>query len=99
MIKISELQTKDVVNIQDGKRLGQVTDLDLNLKKGRVEAIVIPGSGRFFGLFGGGGNDYVIPWRNIVKIGKDVILVRLDDLGPTPFEQEPRREEYDPTLP
>jgi YlmC/YmxH family sporulation protein len=83
MVKISEFQEKDVVNILDGKNLGQVTDLEINLQAGRVEAIVVPGkgSGKFFGLFGGG-EEIIIPWHNIVKIGKDVILVRLDDVVP-----------------
>lgn len=81
MIKISEFQEKDVVNVVDGKNLGQVTDLEINLQIGRVEAIVVPGKGhgKFFGFFGGG-EDITIPWRNIVKIGRDVILVRMDDV-------------------
>ncbi|QDX95161.1 YlmC/YmxH family sporulation protein [Brevibacillus laterosporus] len=78
MVKISEFQTKEVVNIIDGKRLGQISDLEIDLKVGRVEAIVVPGEGRFFGLFAGS-NEHVIPWRNIVKIGKDVVLVRLEE--------------------
>lgn len=78
MMKISEFQTKDVVNILDGRRLGQITDLEINLNLGVIDAIVVPGQGKFLGLFGGG-NDLVIPWKNIVKIGKDVVLVRLDD--------------------
>lgn len=77
-MKISEFQTKDVVNILDGRRLGQITDLEINLNLGVIDAIVVPGQGKFLGLFGGG-NDLVIPWKNIVKIGKDVVLVRLDD--------------------
>ncbi|MBN6185925.1 YlmC/YmxH family sporulation protein [Aneurinibacillus sp. BA2021] len=83
MVKISEFQEKDVVNITDGKNLGQVTDLEINLQAGQVEAIVVPGkgNGKFFGLFGGG-EEITIPWRNIVKIGKDVILVRLEDVVP-----------------
>lgn len=83
MVKISEFQEKDVVNIMDGKNLGQVTDLEINLQAGQVEAIVVPGkgNGKFFGLFGGG-EEITIPWRNIVKIGKDVILVRLEDVVP-----------------
>jgi len=77
-MKISEFQTKDVVNILDGRRLGQITDLEINLKLGQIDAIVVPGQGKFLGFFGGG-NDLVIPWRNIIKIGKDVVLVRLEE--------------------
>ncbi len=78
MVKISDFQTKEVVNILDGKRLGQISDLEIDLRQGRIEAIVVPGPGRFMGFFSGG-NDVVIPWRNIVKIGKDVVLVRVDE--------------------
>lgn len=75
MIKISEFQTKDVVDVADGKRLGRVGDLELDLVEGRVRALIIPTGGRLFGLFSGGG-EIVVPWENIVKIGVDVILVR-----------------------
>lgn len=78
MMKISEFQTKDVVNVLDGRRLGQVTDLEINLKLGQIDAIVVPGQGKFLGFFGGG-TDIVIPWKNIIKIGKDVVLVRLEE--------------------
>ncbi|CAG7620961.1 hypothetical protein PAECIP111802_00702 [Paenibacillus allorhizosphaerae] len=78
-VKISDFQTKDVINIVDGKKLGQVSDLELDLRGGRIEAIVVPNSTRFFGLFGGT-TEVVIPWKNIVKIGMDVVLVKLDDL-------------------
>ncbi|WP_166243851.1 YlmC/YmxH family sporulation protein [Paenibacillus turpanensis] len=77
-MKISDFQTKDVINIVDGKKLGQISDLELDLRQGRIDSIVVPSQGRFFGLIGGG-TDVVIPWRNIVKIGMDVVLVRLDD--------------------
>ena len=77
-MKISDFQTKDVINIVDGKKLGQVSDLELDLRPGKIDSIVVPTVSRFFGMFGGG-NDVVIPWRNIVKIGADVVLVRLDD--------------------
>jgi YlmC/YmxH family sporulation protein len=77
-MKISDFQTKDVINIVDGKKLGQITDIELDLRIGRIESIVVPSNGRFFGFFGGG-TDVVIPWRSIVKIGADVVLVKLDD--------------------
>jgi YlmC/YmxH family sporulation protein len=76
-VKISDFQTKDVINIVDGKKLGQISDLELDLRNGRIEAIVVPSS-RFFGLFSGA-TDVVIPWKNIVKIGTDVVLVKLEE--------------------
>ena len=80
MIKISELQSKDVVSIADGKRLGQIGDLDIDLENGMIRAIIVPGQGKFLGMFGNG-QDYVIPWSQIVKIGADVVLV---EMRPTP---------------
>lgn len=76
MVKVSDLRNRDVINIVDGKRLGTICDLDLDLENGRVTAIIVPGASRLFGLFGGG-RDYVIPWQSIVRIGVDTILVEL----------------------
>ncbi|MDP9699445.1 MULTISPECIES: YlmC/YmxH family sporulation protein [Paenibacillus] len=88
-MKISDFQTKDVINITDGKRLGQISDLELDLKQGRIEAIVVPGYSRFMGLFGGG-TDLIIPWRNIVKIGSDVILVKMDEVKEQAYDERER---------
>jgi YlmC/YmxH family sporulation protein len=77
-LKISDFQTKDVVNIVDGKKLGQISDLEIDLRSGRIDSIVVPNAGKFFGFFGNG-TDVIIPWRNIVKIGMDVVLVKLDE--------------------
>lgn len=77
-MKISDFQTKDVVNIVDGKKLGQVSDLELDLRHGKIESIVVPTHTRFFGIFSNSGSDVIIPWRNIVKIGLDVVLVKID---------------------
>ena len=75
MVKISEFQIKDVVNVSDGKRLGNIGDIEINLTTGKIDAVVISGSGRVLGFFGKD-DDVVIPWKNIIKIGQDVILVR-----------------------
>jgi hypothetical protein len=41
------------------------------------------------GLFGGG-TDLIIPWRNIVKIGSDVILVKMDEMKETTYDERDR---------
>ena len=81
VVKTSDLRIKDVVNVADGRRLGPISDLELDLESGRITAIVVSGPGRVLGLFGRD-NDYVIPWERIHKIGVDVILVELDALNP-----------------
>jgi YlmC/YmxH family sporulation protein len=75
VLKTSELRVKDIINVLDGKRLGFVGDLELDLEQGRVQALVIPGHARWFGLFGRD-SDRVIPWSHVQKIGEDVILVK-----------------------
>lgn len=81
VVKTSDLRVKDVVNVRDGRRLGPISDLELDLESGRITAIVVAGGARLFGLFGRE-NDYVIPWERIQKIGIDVILVEVDAMGP-----------------
>ncbi|MEW6309024.1 MAG: YlmC/YmxH family sporulation protein [Bacillota bacterium] len=76
MIKTSDLRQRDVINILDGRRLGMMSDIEVDLENGRVTAIIVPGPGRVLGLFARDA-DYVIPWRSIRKIGIDVILVEL----------------------
>lgn len=78
MVRISEFQIKDVVNVADGKKLGNISDIDIDLQTGKIEAIIISGNGKIFGLFGKE-EESVIPWRNILKIGEDVILVRFKE--------------------
>ncbi|WP_017727220.1 YlmC/YmxH family sporulation protein [Halalkalibacterium ligniniphilum] len=87
MMKISDLQAKDIVNMENGKRLGTITDLDIQLTTGKIGALVIGGTGRVMGLFGKD-EEVVIPWKNIVKIGSDVILVEVPDT------MQPRRASF-----
>lgn len=76
MVKASDLREKEIVNVKDGSRLGHISDIEVNLQAGKIEAIVIPGPGRIMGFFGKN-EDYIIRWENIVKIGVHVVLVEL----------------------
>ncbi len=78
MVTISELRMKEIINLVDGKRMGFIQDFEINLEKNRIEAIVIPREGKFLKIFSRE-DDYYIPWRNIVKIGQDVILVDIKE--------------------
>ncbi|SFR15828.1 YlmC/YmxH family sporulation protein [Desulfoscipio geothermicus] len=80
MVKISDLRMREVINIADGRRLGPIKDIDINLEEGRINAIILPGhgggGGRFMGFLGRE-EEIVVPWQKIRKIGIDVILVDL----------------------
>jgi YlmC/YmxH family sporulation protein len=80
MLKVSEFQLKDVVNVADGRKLGNIDDFDINLDTGKIDAIIIGGMGRVLGFFGKD-EEVVIPWGDILKIGEDVILVRTKGIG------------------
>ncbi|MDA8443411.1 MAG: YlmC/YmxH family sporulation protein [Peptococcaceae bacterium] len=75
MLRISDLRMRDVVNVSDGRRLGFLKDIDIDLEMGKIKALVLPGQGKFWGLFNPRTDDVVIPWDKIRKIGVDVILV------------------------
>ncbi|MBQ9992169.1 MAG: YlmC/YmxH family sporulation protein [Firmicutes bacterium] len=76
MFCISELKNKDIVNSLDGKKLGYIKDVELNIQEGRVTGIIIPSSRSFISLFNRE-NDIIIKWQQILKIGVDVIIVEL----------------------
>jgi len=71
---VSDLKLKEVINVIDGKRLGAITDIEIDVESGTLTAIVVPGNGRFLGMFSRS-EDVIIPWGKINKIGTDVILV------------------------
>jgi len=73
-VRFSQLQCKEVICVTDGRRLGYISDIRLEVPEGMVMSIVVPGPCRFFGLFGRQ-DDYVIPWSCIRRIGPDIVLV------------------------
>ena len=73
-IRVTELSCKEVSCVADGRRLGFVSDVELEAPEGRVLAVLVPGPCRYFGVVGRH-EDYVIPWRCIKRIGPDIILV------------------------
>ena len=94
-LSFSQLRTKEVINTQDGRKLGRVCDIVLCYPENRWLGIVAP-NGRMFGLKK---NGLFIELRNIVKIGEDVILVNVGmprkqggKHVPPPSQAQPYRE-------
>lgn len=78
-MRLTELIGKDIVNIQNGSRLGTVADSDLviHAETGEIDAIILPSQGGFFNFWDR--NNLTIPWSAVRKIGSEVIIVELDD--------------------
>ena len=75
-MRFNELREKDVINICDCKRLGNVADLVFDQKTGRIEALILFCPGKCWGLFGKD-SECVIPWCDIRQIGPDIILIEI----------------------
>lgn len=73
--RITDLRFKEVVNINNGCCLGPVSDVEIDTCCAKVQAIVIFGRPKCFGLMGRD-EDTVICWENIQCIGEDTILVK-----------------------
>ena len=97
-VSFSELRAKEVVNTQDGRRLGRVCDVLLCYPDNRWIGLIVP-SGKGFGFKK---NELFIELKNIVKIGEDVILVNVgmphkdkcDKRGAEACVPHPPRQDY-----
>ncbi len=77
----SELRYKEVIDIHTGYRLGYVCDAEFDDAEGRIISLITPGKPRFFGLLGRE-DDYILPWKCIVRMGADIILVETQEDTP-----------------
>ena len=69
-----DFKQKEVININEGKILGFVVDVQADFENGEIHSIIVAKSGKIFTNVMGKTN-LTIPWNKIVKIGEDVILV------------------------
>ena len=81
-MSLAELRLKEVVNVQTGSRLGKVMDLEFSLETGQIHALVVPGDFSVVNFVRGEKTGIIVPWNLILKIGDDVILVRIDESCP-----------------
>lgn len=88
---LSELRTKEVIDVHDGKRLGKVMDLEFCTADSRITALVVPADTSFMQSLRGEKCGLVIPWEDVRRIGDDVILVAVrheDACRPTPCQYD-----------
>lgn len=71
-MRLSDLQTKEIINMTTGKRLGLIIDVIINAE-GNIKSLILEEkkmkrlSSR---------EEYELGWKQIAKIGDDIILVK-----------------------
>lgn len=73
-MRLSELQSKDVISTKDGKIYGKIIDAEINIYEGKINYLVVEPR-KFVRSFISSGKESMISFDQIHKIGEDVILV------------------------
>lgn len=74
-MRLSDLQNKSVINLIDGKNIGNIIDLSVN-ENGITTGLIVE-KHKFIISYFTGNKEITIKWDQIEKIGEDVILVRV----------------------
>lgn len=75
-MRLSELQDKDVINVIDGKKIGNIIDIIID-NDGTMKGLIIEKSKFLISMFTAK-DEIEISWKQIEKIGEDVILVKVN---------------------
>lgn len=74
-VNFTALKQKDVINLHDGKNMGRVCDLSFTFPENFVSGFTVTGCKGFkFSK-----QEVFIPVQQVVKIGKDAVLVKVGD--------------------
>ena len=60
-VRFTNLQCKEVICVSDGRRLGFISDVQVEIPSGNICAIVVPCPNRFPSVLGGR-EEFIIPW-------------------------------------
>ena len=74
-MRLSDLQAKIIINVNNGKQLGNLVDAEINNEGNIIYFVVM--SRKFFRRFLNRESEITVTFKQIVKIGEDVILVDL----------------------
>lgn len=65
-----------MINVLDGKKVGYIIDLDIDVDSGKINAFILEPIAPIFKRFKK--EEWTVLWEQVEKIGSDVILVRLE---------------------
>ena len=73
-MKLTELMSKDIINDEDGIKLGKIIDIELDGNDGKILSVIINKGIKLSNIFSTK-EQILIPWDKIIKIWNDVIIV------------------------
>lgn len=80
-MRLMELGNKEIVNLNNGGRLGLVADSDLIIDEetGEIISLLVPDRKISMRILGMESQGIEIPWSAIRKVGYDMIIIELDN--------------------
>lgn len=76
-MRLTELQNKDIVDIETGKVIGDIVDVSFELG-GNLDSLIVEKKKFLISMFSSK-DEIEVKWNQIKKIGEDVILVELKE--------------------
>ena len=73
-MNLSDLQLKEIIDISSGRRLGSIVDVVVD-SRGSIIKMMLDNRKNRSKLFSSNKEDIYIEWKNIIKLGDDIILV------------------------
>ena len=73
-MRLSDLQDKDIVNVEDGKKIGKIIEVVID-EQGNMKALIVQRT-KMLNMFSNA-SEIEVKWNQIKKIGTDVILVNI----------------------
>ncbi len=75
-MKLSDLQRKDIVNLNNGKKIGRIIDVEIDANNGSMVNLIVE-KGKYFRNMFNSESEVLIRFDQIKKMGEDVILIDL----------------------
>lgn len=73
-MNLSDLQSKEIIDISSGKRMGNIIDVIIN-KNGEIVKFILEDRKISRHIFSNNKDVVFVLWKQIVRIGDDIILI------------------------
>lgn len=73
-MNLSDLQNKEIIDVSSGRRMGNIVDVIIN-RDGNILKFILEEKKVSRHIFSNNRDEVFILWKQIVRIGDDIILV------------------------